>query len=331
VIDRRRFAGLVSFALLAGGSRIARAASNQPPAKSSRIGFINVGPAGPNSPNVAAFREGMRELGYVDGRNLTIDFFWADQRVERLPKLIGESLALRPDVIVSGGGPPTIRAVKAAVSGVPVVFITGDPISEGIVTSLSHPGGNLTGFAVLVGNYEGKRLELLREALPGVRRVAIIWNPAAADSQVGRGDAAAAASKLGMTPVWYEARNRNELEQALASARAGKLDALLVVADPVLGFERKLVVEFARQNRLPGVYFWREFVQDGGLMSYGASLTAIYRRAANYVDKILKGAKPADLPIEQPTTFELVINLGTAKELGIDIPKSLLVRADIIQ
>ena len=331
-MNRRAFGRVLTGTLFAvGGLPLAPGASGQPNPKIRRVGFINVGPAAPNAPNVAAFREGLRELGYVEGRNLAIDFRWADGNPERLPDLVTELLAQKPDVIVSSGGPPTIRAVKAATTSVPVVFLTGDPIHENIVTSLSHPGGNLTGFAVLAGNIEGKRMELLREAIPKARRVAIIWNPAAADARMGHNDTEAAASKLGMKAEWYEARNRAELEQALASIPTAKADALLVVADPVLGFERKRIVEFAKQHRLPGVYFWREFVEDGGLMSYGASLSAIYRRAAHYVDKILKGATPADLPIEQPTAFELVVNLRTAKELGVDIPKSLLVRADVIQ
>ena len=330
-MDRRAFGRALTGTLLAtGGLTPTRGASGQVSRKVRRIGFINVGPAAPNAPNVAAFREQLRELGYADGRNLAIDFRWGDGHVERLPSLIGDLLEKKPEVILSGGGPPTIRALKAATNAVPVVFITGDPVNEGIVTSLSHPGGNLTGFALIAGSIEGKRMDLLREALPKTRRVAIIWNPATADARTGHDDAKRAAAKLGLEPDWYEARSGPELQQALASIPVGKVDALLVLADSVLGFERTRIVEFAKQNRLPGVYFWREFVQDGGLMSYGASLTAIYGRAARYVDKILKGTKPADLPIEQPTTFELVVNLRTAKELGIDIPKSLLVRADVI-
>ena len=326
-MNRRAFSRKLAVALLAASGLSAA----QSQSAVHRVGFINVGPQAPNMPNVTAFREEMRILGYVEGQNLAIDFRWGDGNVDRLPALIAELLAWKPDVILSSGGPPTIRALKMATTTVPVVFVTGEPMSEGIVSSLSRPGGNLTGFAVLANSIDGKRMELLREAIPKARRVAIVWNPATADATANRDGAEVAAAKLGLTPAWYEARNAGELQQGLASIQAAKPDALLVLADSVLGFERKRIVEFANKNRLPGVYFWREFVQDGGLMSYGASLTAIFRRAAHYVDKVLKGAKPADLPIEQPTTFELVVNLATARDLGIHIPQSLLVRADVIQ
>jgi len=306
-------------------------AAAQPRTNVRKVAFINAGPAEPNAPNVAAFREGMRKLGYIEGESFVIDLNWGDNRVERLPGLVNELLARKPDVIVSTGGPPTIRAVKAATSSVPVVFITGDPVGEGIVASLARPGGNLTGFSVFAANLDGKRLELMHEALPKVRNVAILWNPATPGETSGRDDARVAAARLGLTVDWLEARNGAELERALASITMSRTDALFVVADPVLGFARKRIVEFANANRLPGVYFWREFVQDGGLMSYGTQLTDLYRRAASYVDKILKGTKPGDLPIEQPTTFELVVNLRTAKAIGVEFPTAVLVRADVVQ
>jgi putative ABC transport system substrate-binding protein len=331
VTGRRAFVRRLSALIAAGGFLPTWETRAQPKPSTRRIAFINVGPAEPNAPNVAAFRESLRELGYVEGRDLTLDFFWGDQQVERLPGLVADLLARKPDVILSCGGPSTIRAVKAATSSIPVVFITGDAVGEGIVASLARPGANLTGFNVFAASLDGKRLEILHEALPAARTVAILWNPGTPGETMGRDDASHAAARLGLEIHWLEARDNAELERALASIPIARTDALFVVADPVLGFRRKRIVEFANANRLPGVYFWREFVEDGGLMSYGARLTDIYRRAARYVDKILNGAKPADLPIEQPTTFELVVNLRTAKAIGVTFPKSLLVRADVVQ
>ena len=317
--------------LVAMGSLVASAgASGQPAPGMHRIAYVNVGPAAANASNVAAFRGELHELGYVEGRNLIIDFRWGDGRVERLPGLIQELLALKPDLVFSTGGQPTILAVKAATSTLPVVFITGDPVAEGVVPSLSRPGGNLTGFAALAQDLEGKRLELLRELLPAARRVALIWNPSTPSSVKAKQGAQAAALRLGMSVQWFEARNPGELPPVLASIPVQSVDAMMLLADPVLGFERATVIAFAAQHRLPAMYFWREFVVEGGLMSYGASLTTVYRRAAHYVDKVYHGAKPADLPIEQPTSFELAINLNTAKTLGLTVPQSLLLRADEI-
>ena len=316
--------------LVLGGLGVAAGVAAQPAPGMHRIAYLNVGPEAPNASNVAAFREGLRELGYVEGRNLVIDFRWGDGRVERLPGLIRDLLELKPDLILSGGGQPTALAVKTATSTVPVVFITGDPVAEGVVASLSHPGGNLTGFAALAQDLEGKRLEMLRELLPAARRIALVWNPATPASVKSKQAAEATALRLGLSVQWFEARNPAELQRALAAIPADGLDAMMLLADPVLGFQRPQILAAAAQRRLPAVYFWREFVVEGGLMSYGTNLTAVYRHAARYADKIFHGAKPADLPIEQPATFELVINLNTAKALGIAVPQSLLLRADEI-
>jgi putative tryptophan/tyrosine transport system substrate-binding protein len=296
--------------------------------KMHRIAFINVGPAAPNKPYLEAFQSGLRDAGYVEGKNIIVDYRWADGRVDRLPGLVQEILALKPDVVVSTGGPPTILALKAATQSVPVVFITGDPINEGIVSSLARPGGNLTGFSVLAEELEGKRLELLKLVLPKTTRIGIIWNPAQPTSANSIRAMESAAGRLGLSIQSWPARDAVSLDQALAAAATAKVDALVLLADAVLGFERARIVEFASRSQLPGIYFWREFVEIGGLMSYGTNLSAMYRRTASYVDKILKGTKPGDLPIEQPTTFEFVINSGTAKALGIAIPPSVLMRAD---
>jgi putative tryptophan/tyrosine transport system substrate-binding protein len=300
----------------------------QPARGMHRIAYVNVGPAAANADNVAAFRQSLRELGYVEGRNLTIDFRWGNGRIEQLPGMIQELLALKPDLVFSTGGPPTILAVKAATTTLPVVFVTGDPVAERVVASLSHPGGNLTGFAVLAQNLGGKRLELLRELLPSAKRILMIWNPSIPTSAAAKAEAEAAATRLGMSVQWIEARNPAELRSVFASTQVKNIDALMVLADPVLGFERTQILAFAAQHRLPAIYFWREFVVEGGLMSYGTNLTAVYRQAGRYADKILRGAKASDLPIEQASTFEFVINLDAAKALGLTVPQSLLLRAD---
>ena len=306
------------------------AASGQPAPGMHRIAFVNVGDAAPNAVNAAAFRRGLADLGYVEGRNIEIDFAWGGQNESAMPRIAGEALRRKPEIVVSTGGPVTIRAVKAATASVPVVFITGDPLAEGLIDSYAKPGHNLTGLAVLAGDLDAKRLELLTQISPNAKRIAMIWNPAQQriDEIVRNVDAAAA--RLHVTLLRYPARDRKELSATLAAISGTRPDALLVVADPMLGFEREQIVAFARAQRLPGVYFWREFAELGGLATYGTNLASVYRRAATYVDRILKGAKPGDLPVEQPTTFDLVVNRSAARELGITIPPVVLQRADIV-
>ena len=318
----------VAALIIACGLVAAPGAAGQPAPGTHRIGFINSGPAGPNAPNVAAFRSGLADLGYVEGRNLVIEFRWGDQKIDQLPALVNELLSTKPEVILSGGGAVTVRAVKAATESVPIVFITGDPVAERIVPNLARPGGNATGLAVLAGDLEAKRLEIMQQMLPNAKRIAVVWNPTQPYVEGIVRSTEGAASRLGMTLLSWKARNLAELEQAFVEIANAKTDALFIVADPVLGFERARIVEFANRNRLPGIYFWREFAEVGGLASYGTNLTAVYRRAATYVDKVLKGARPGDLPIEQPTTFEFIINLKTAKALGIAIPQTVRQRAD---
>jgi putative ABC transport system substrate-binding protein len=306
----------------------AAAALAQPAPGQHRVAFINLGPAAPNATNVAAFRAGMAELGYVEGRNLTLDIRWGDNKVERLPALARELLAAKPRVVVSTGGPPTARAVQDATSTVPVVFVTGDPVAEGLVANFARPGRNLTGIAVLHGDLDPKRLELLKRLVPRARRLAVMWNPAqpSADAIVARAEAAA--KQIGFVPQLWKVRDRAELEAAFAGIAAAKPEALYVIADPVIGFERARIVEFSTAQRLPAVYFWREFAELGGLASYGTNLNAVYRRLATLVDKVLKGANPGELPIEQPALYELVVNLRTAKALDLAIPTDVLSRAD---
>lgn len=293
-----------------------------------RIAFVNSGPAAPNAVNVAAFKAGLVDHGYIEGRNIIVDFRWGDQNAEQLPALVSELLAMKPDVIVSTGGPATVRAVKAATSTVPVVFITGDPVAEGIVTNLARPAGNLTGLAVLAQELDPKRLEMLLRIVPRAKRVAVIWNPTHPFAEAYFKDLEVAGKKLGLTLLAWKVRSREELEVAFPKIATAKTDALFILSDPMLGYERARIVTFAKASRLPAIYFWREFTQIGGLASYGTNLAEAYRRAASYVDNILKGARPGELAIEQPTKFELIINMKAAKELGIPISQSLLLATD---
>jgi len=293
-----------------------------------RVAFISSGPAAANVENFAAFKQGLVENGYVEGRNLVLDVRWADGNVAILPSLVNELLGAKPRIVVSTGGPVTVGAVKAATTSVPVVFISGDPVSEKIVSNLPRPGGNLTGFSVLAGELEAKRLEVLRELLPRAKRIAVVWNPSQVSIDPIVQAVEVAAKRLDFTVVPWKARNPGELDPVFAEIAKANVDALFVIADPVLGFERERIVAFAKHNRLPAIYFWREFVEIGGLASYGTSLSDVYRRIGGYVDKILKGQKPGDLPIQQPTMFELVVNRDTARELGLTIPLSVLQRAD---
>jgi putative ABC transport system substrate-binding protein len=324
-MHRRRFLR----AAIAGAASAALPACSPSRPAVHRVGFLNSGPASLNTSNVSAFEGGMREHGYLQGHNLVVDYRWAEQKIDRLPALSGELLALKPDVIVSTGGPATASALRAATRTVPVVFITGDPLHEKLVDDLGHPGGNMTGFSVIAASLEAKRLQLLKDALPTVRRVALLWN----EDMRSSGDQtpesiAATAEHLGFDLRFWNVHDHAGLDTALPGIEADRPDALMVAADPMLGYERQRIVEFATRARLPGIYFWREFAEAGGLMSYGTDLTAMYRRCTDYVDKILRGAKPGDLPVEQPTTFEFVVNLRTARALGLTLPPSLLLLAN---
>ena len=316
-----RFAYLVVASLIG-------AAQAQPAPGMHKIGFVNVGPAGPNAANLAAVKAGLAELGYVEGKNLELIVRWADGRPERLPALVAEIIATKPKLILSTGGPVTTKAVVAGAPNFPVVFIAGSPLLEQLVSNLARPGGQLTGIAVLASQLESKRLELLKQLVPKVKRVGMIWNPDGVGMQEYTNDVELTAKRLKLELVDVRARTVAELDQALADVEKARVDALFVVSDPVLGFERKRIVDFAMAQKLPGIYFWREFAEIGGLASYGANLPAVYRRLGYYADKILKGTKPGDLPIEQPTQFAFVINSTTAAALKIPISPELMLRAD---
>jgi len=274
------------------------------------------------------FRLGLRDLGYVEGKSIALDERSSQGRNERFSDLASELVRLNVNIIVTWGTPATVAA-KEATKTIPIVMASaGDPVRSGLVSSLAHPGGNVTGSTVLGPGLAAKRLELLKEAVPHLSHVAFLWNPANPDQGASFNEVQAGARALGVTLHSVEARNREELEQALAAMKQSRPSALLMTADGVHQRYIGRIVAFASETRLPAMYQLKEAVDRGGLMSYGASLPDLGRRAAHFVDKILKGAKPADLPVEQPTTFELVVNLKTAKALGLTIPPSVLARAD---
>ena len=306
----------------------------QQAAKVARIGYLSTNLA--SSPHHhEAFRQGLRDLGYVEGRNVVIEYRDAEGKVERHPALAAELVALKVDVIVVAGSTLTAQTAKQATSTLPIVFIAvGDPVGSGLVTSLARPGGNVTGLSNIGPELVGKCLELLKQAVPGVDRVAVLWVRGAlgerTDKDMLKG-AEVAGRALGVQLQFVDAGGlENNFDRAFSDMTSARAGGLTVLPSARLLREHRRLVDLAAKNRLPAVYTSREFVDAGGLMAYGANLADLYRRAATYVDKVLKGAKPADLPVEQPTKFELVINLKTAKALGLEIPPTLLTRADEI-
>jgi ABC-type uncharacterized transport system substrate-binding protein len=300
-------------------------AKAQPSTTIPRIGLL-----APDATSWQFLKLGLRDLGYVEGKNIAFAERSSQGRNERLSDLAPELVRLTVNVIVTWGTPETL-AVKQATATIPIVIAgAGDPVRSGLVSSLAYPGGNVTGLTVLGPGLAAKRLELLKEAVPNMSRVAFLWNPANPDQKSSFNEVQAGARALGVALQSVEARSREELEQALAMMKQSRPSALLMTADGVHQRYLGRIVAFTSETRLPAMYQLKEAVDRGGLMSYGASLPDLGRRAASYVDKILKGAKPADLPVEQPTKFEFVINLKTAKALGLTIPQSLLVRADEI-
>lgn len=294
--------------------------------KVPRIGYLSPRP-GPSFYD-EAFLKGLRDFGYIEGQNVVVEYRWANWESDRLAAFAAELARLKVDVIVATGGSAPAVAAKNATRVIPITFVTGDPVGLGLVPNLSRPGGNLTGMNIFTNELNVKRLELLKETLPGATRVGVLSNPGPPTYRLARRNLEDAARSLGVRLHIGEVRGPSELESAFSTVRKERVEALLVVNDPMLFAQRGRIADLAAKNRLPGIYEWREFSEAGGLMSYGADLADLYRHAATYVDKILKGAKPADLPIEQPTKFELVINLKTAKALDVTIPQSVLVRAD---
>jgi putative ABC transport system substrate-binding protein len=325
-MDRRTFMCGVAGSLLG----TALAAEAQQVAKAARIGYLGRDIAsGPHLPE--AFLQGLRDLGYIEGRNVVIEYRDAKGKSERLPALAAELVALKVDVIVAASILPALAAQQATRT-LPIVFASvGDPVSSGLVTSLARPGGNVTGLSFLAPDLVGKHLELLKEAVPRASRVAVLWQPGFLGER-GERDmlkrAEAAARTLGVQPQFVEARDPADFDRAFSEMTRARAGALTVLSSSMFLGERRRLVDLAAKHRLPAEYPYREFVDAGGLMSYGANVADLYRRAATYVDRILKGAKPGDLPVEQATKFELVVNLKTAKALGITIPQLVLGRAD---
>jgi putative ABC transport system substrate-binding protein len=303
------------------------AAEAQPAPKAHRVGFVGSGEPGPG---IDAFRHSMRDLGYVEGRNLVLEVRFPGSQPERIPQLVDEVLRLNVELLVVGSTPAALAA-KRATTRTPIVFASlFDPVGSGVVSNLAQPGANITGVAIGVGGsgMAGKWIELLKEALPDVSRVAVLSNSRNPASAASLREVDAAARALSVKLDVFDAGNAARLDAALEAIGARGAQALVVTNDPFFTAQRGRLVEFAAQSRLPAVYFFRSFAEAGGLMAYGADQREVYRRAAHYADKILKGAKPAALPIEQPTRLELVINLKAARALGLKIPQSLLVRAD---
>ncbi len=326
MIDRRAF-----LAVAAGIVAAPRASGAQQAGKVARIGILGDTSPPDDSPGSgdAAFRQGLRDLGHVEGRNVTIEYRWAEGKRERLPELAADLVRSRVDVIVALG-PASAQAAKNATTTIPVVFLgSGDPIAEGLVSSLARPGGNVTGFAVIAGlDIVGKRLELLKEVVPGVTRMAMLWNPTNPSHVPVLKELPGFAQSLKVELRAIAARGPEDFEGAFATMRKSRVGGLLVLADGVFVLQTARLVNLSVESHLPTIYGNRTFVEAGGLMSYQGSFVTLYRRAATVVDKILKGAKPADIPVEQPTQLELIINLKTAKALGLTIPQSLLARAD---
>ena len=314
---RREFVALLGGAA-AAWPLIARA---QQAAKIPRIGIID------DALMWNAFRQGLRDSGYLEGHNIVFDYGYAEGVPERLARAATELVRRPVDVIATYGTPPTVAA-KQATTAIPIVMIgVGDPVRSGLVQSLARPGGNVTGNTILGPELVAKRLEVFKEAVPAAARVALLWNPDNASNRLNVEEIRVAALAMGMAFISVPVRSGNEFDGAFQAMMRERPDALLVTADPLQQLHMGRIIELAEKNRLPAMFQVRENVVAGGLMSYGASLPDLFRRGATYVHKILQGAKPADLPIEQPTTFELIINLKTAKALGLTIPPSVLARA----
>jgi putative ABC transport system substrate-binding protein len=324
-MDRRTFVGAAAGSLLT----LPLAIEAQQASKVPRIGYLVQNYAETSQRPLAAFREGLRELGWVEGKNIVIEVRFAEGRVDQLPALVSELIRVKVDIIVAGSSGAT-WAAKNATQSIPIVMAaSANAPGEGLVASLAHPGGNITGMTFLAGpEIAGKQLQLLKEVAPAASRVAVLTNPTNRAHVAFVREVQLAARSLGAQVQVLDARNPDQLDSAFAAMTREHAAALLVLTDSVFVGQRQRVANLAARSRLPALYSQREFVDAGGLVSYGPSLSDMFRRAATHVDKILRGGKPSDIPVEQPTKFELVINLKTAKALGLTIPQSLLLRAD---
>ncbi len=329
---RHRAVGLSLTLVLGFSAAPLLSGAQQPAGKVFQIGYLGNSTPSLESALVEGFRQGLRENGYLEGQNIVLHYRWAEGRIEPLPRLAAELVRLKVDVIVTSGTPAGLAA-KRATTTIPVVLAsTGDPIGAGLVSSLARPGGNITGLSPLYPELEGKRLQLLKEIVPRLNRAAVLMNPANPFTALAWKETRTAAEALRITLLPAEARVADDFERVFAAITKAKPDAMVVIADRLLLSHRARIVSFAAQHRLPAIYSFREFVEEGGLAVFGPNYVEMFRRAATYVDKILKGTKPADLPVERPMTFELLINLKTARALGLTIPQSVLIRAgEVIQ
>jgi putative ABC transport system substrate-binding protein len=302
-------------------------ADAQQPTKISRIGYLGGGSAELEKVWLDAFLQGLRELGYLEGKNIIVERRYASGQYDQLPELAAELVRLKIDVILAAST-PVAHGAKRATQVIPIVMVVADPVGTGLVSSLAHPGGNLTGLSDFHADLITKRLELLKDIVPSISRIAVLLNPGNPSCSLQMKDLAAAAPALGVTLFSLEAKGPDDIAPSFSTMRKQRAGALLVCGDRMLNTHRRQIFDLTNKNRLPAIYTTKEYADAGGLMSYGANFPDLYRRAATYVDKILKGAKPADLPVEQPTKFEFVINLKTAKQIGLTIPPNVLARAD---
>ena len=301
----------------------------QQTARIHRIGYLSPLTPAADSTRSEAFRRGLQDLGYVEGRNILIERRFSEGRLDRLAALAAELVRLKVEVIVAAGGAVIARAARSATTAIPIVMTNvEDPVASGLVASLAKPGGNVTGLTAVIPDLSAKRMELVKESLSKVTRVAALWNPAYPDKLMELKETQAAAAKLGIQLQSLEVRSAVDVEPAIAAAAKAGAGALITLPDPVTNTQQARIVELAAKERLPTMFTQRPPVDLGGLMSYGPNYADLFRRSATYVDKILKGAKPAELPVEQPTRFELVLNMRTAKALGITFPHTILVRAE---
>jgi ABC-type uncharacterized transport system substrate-binding protein len=300
----------------------------QQPTKVAHIGFLGATSPSTESARIEAFRQGLRELRYIEGKNIVIEYRWAEGKLDRLPDLAAELVRLPVDVIVAGGSTST-GAAKKATSTIPIVMAqVNDPVGSGFIAGLARPGGNITGLSTLAPELSGKQLELLKEIVPRLSRVAVFGTSTAPGNAQALRGTELAATAIGANLQYFDVLTSKDVEASFLAADKGGAHAGLVLSSPIFNSQRKRIADIAIKHRLPAIYFNPEFVEDGGLMAYTASYNDLHRRAAYYVDKILKGAKPADLPVEQPTKFELIINLKAAKQIGLTIPPNVLARAD---
>jgi len=303
-------------------------AEAQQPKKVPRIGYLNATSASSDSARIEALRQGLRELGYIEGKNIVIEYRFAEGKLDQVPRNAAELVRLKVDVIVTGGSTDT-EAAKKATTTIPIVMTQdNDPVGSGFIATLARPGGNITGLTNISSELGGKRLELLKEVVPKLSRVVIFGNAANPGSPQALKETEDAARAMGIKLQYLEVRKADDVESAFKAASREQSQALIILPNPVASTYRKQVVGLAVKSRLPAMYFRRDFVESGGLMSYGTYVPDLYRRAATYVEKILKGAKPADLPVEQPKKFEFIVNLKAAKQIGLTIPPNVLARAD---